>query len=410
MATIANVTATGNPGLAIGPNGSTNPVLQADCSVASAATGIKVIGRAAAAGADIIVASSGTNENLKIDAKGSGTVAINTTGTGAITLGAATGVTGAATVTSTSASALAVGANGATNPVLKVNANTASVATGLHVTGAAAAGGLALAVISSGTNENLTVDAKGSGTITVGGTSTGAIALSRATTITGNAAVTGTATVTSTSAAALSVGANGATNPVLVADAATASVATGIKVTGAAAAAGVALAAISSGTNENLTVDAKGSGTITFGGTSTGNVISTRAFVASSTIAGANSILSSHATAGIGYATGAGGTVTQATSRATGVTLSKTTGAITTNTSSLAAAASATFTVTNTAVAITDTIVLSIRSGQTNKETTASVSAVAAGSFDITVHNQHGSTAETGAIIINFTVIKGVAA
>jgi len=61
-------------------------------------------------------------------------------------------------------------------------------------------------------------------------------------------------------------------------------------------------------------------------------------------------------------------------------------------------------------VAITDTIVLSIRSGQTNKETTASVSAVAAGSFDITVHNQHGSTAETGAIIINFTVIKGVAA
>lgn len=308
MATIANVTATGNPGLAIGPNGSTNPVLQADCSVASAATGIKVIGRAAAAGADIIVASSGTNENLKIDAKGSGTVAINTTGTGAITLGAATGVTGAATVTSTSASALAVGANGATNPVLKVNANTASVATGLHVTGAAAAGGLALAVISSGTNENLTIDAKGSGTITLGGTSTG-------------------------------------------------------------------------------------------------NVVSTRALVASSTIAGANSILSSHATAGIGYATGAGGAVTQATSRTTGVTVNKAAGAITL-VSAAGSTTPASFTVTNSAVAATDVVVLSQKSGTDKYD--LSVSAVGAGSFEITFNTKSGTTTETP--VINFAVIKAVAA
>ena len=40
-----------------------------------------------------------------------------------------------------------------------------------------------------------------------------------------------------------------------------------------AAAGGVAAAAISSGTNENLTINAKGSGTITIGGTSTGNVL-----------------------------------------------------------------------------------------------------------------------------------------
>lgn len=106
---------------------------------------------------------------------------------------------------------------------------------------------------------------------------------------------------------------------------------------------------------------------------------------------------------------GIGGTVTQATNRSTGVTLSKLSGAITTNTASLAAGASATFTVTNTTVAITDTIILSIRSGQTNKETRALVSAVAAGSFDITVHNNHGATAETGAIIINFLVQKAVA-
>lgn len=112
--------------------------------------------------------------------------------------------------------------------------------------------------------------------------------------------------------------------------------------------------------------------------------------------------------AALGYGTGAGGTVTQLTNRSTGVTLSKSTGAITTNNTSLAAGASATFTVTNTVVAATDVVVLSIKSGQTNKETTAHVSAVAAGSFGITVHNKHASTAETGSIVINFTVIKGV--
>lgn len=86
-------------------------------------------------------------------------------------------------LTSTGASAFAVGRQGATNPVLQVDASTTTVATGLKIKGAAAAGGLALSVITSGTNENLTVDAAGSGTITVGGTSTGAITLTRATTM-----------------------------------------------------------------------------------------------------------------------------------------------------------------------------------------------------------------------------------
>ncbi len=87
------------------------------------------------------------------------------------------------TITSISASALAVGRQGATDPVLKVNASTASVATGIEITGAAATGGVNVAAISSGTNENLTLNAKGSGTITLGNTSTGAITLTRATTM-----------------------------------------------------------------------------------------------------------------------------------------------------------------------------------------------------------------------------------
>ncbi|MFH0934321.1 MAG: hypothetical protein V1879_03890 [Pseudomonadota bacterium] len=124
----------------------------------------------------------------------------------------------------------------------------------------------------------------------------------------------------------------------------------------------------------------------------------------------ATGLLTSSSTAGIGYATGAGGAVAQATSRTTGVTLSKLTGTITTDTTSLAALAAATFTVINTLVAIGDVVLVSQRSGATNVKTDVRVTAVAAGSFNITVHNIDAATAEVGAIIINFAVIKAVSA
>lgn len=110
----------------------------------------------------------------------------------------------------------------------------------------------------------------------------------------------------------------------------------------------------------------------------------------------------------LGYANGKGGTVTQATSRATGVTLSKLCGKITTTADSLAAGALATFTVTNTEVVATDTIVLSKVSGDV--DTHAWVNAVAAGSFDITLRNTHASGADTTAFVANFAVIKSVTA
>ena len=115
---------------------------------------------------------------------------------------------------------------------------------------------------------------------------------------------------------------------------------------------------------------------------------------------------------GIGYSTGTGGAVTQATNRTTGVTLSKLTGQITTNNASLAAEAAAEFTVTNTLVAIGDVIVVSQQSGSNGGNTDVFVSAVAAGSFNLKVANNNAAagTAETGAIIINFAVIKAVAA
>lgn len=112
---------------------------------------------------------------------------------------------------------------------------------------------------------------------------------------------------------------------------------------------------------------------------------------------------------GLGYSTGAGGTVTQITDRSTGVTLSKLSGQITTHNASLAAGAEAEFTVTNTTVAATDVIVLNITPGGTGTPF-AYVSNVAAGSFKITVTNLHASTADTSADVINFAVLKAVSA
>ena len=110
-------------------------------------------------------------------------------------------------------------------------------------------------------------------------------------------------------------------------------------------------------------------------------------------------------TAGIGYATGAGGTVAQATSRTTGVTLNKTTGAITL-VSAAGSATAATFTVTNSTVAATDVIILNQKSGTDLYD--LMVTAVAAGSFNITFRTTGGATTETP--VFSFAVIKGVAA
>ena len=112
---------------------------------------------------------------------------------------------------------------------------------------------------------------------------------------------------------------------------------------------------------------------------------------------------------GIGYATGAGGAVTQITNKGTGVTLNTLTGTITTDNADMAAAAEVTFIVTNSTVAITDTVVLSIQSGGTSGEYLAHVTDVGAGVFDITIANMTGNTLGD-VLLINFAVIMAVAA
>lgn len=118
------------------------------------------------------------------------------------------------------------------------------------------------------------------------------------------------------------------------------------------------------------------------------------------------------ATAGIGYATGAGAAITQITNRSTGVVCSGLSGTITTVNSSLAAEAAASFIVTNTSVAIGDVVVACQQSGSNGGNTDVYVTIVTAGTFTITVANNNasGGTAETGVILINFAVIKAVSA
>jgi len=149
-----------------------------------------------------------------------------------------------------------------------------------------------------------------------------------------------------------------------------------------------------------------GSGGLTTGGNI---LIQTKATTTGATqlkITPSGGVLAVNATGGIGYGTGAGGTVTQATSRTTGVTLNKVSGQITMFTAA-GSATPATFTVTNSAVAATDVVVLSIASGATNTYN-LSASSVSAGSFVITFYTSGGTASDTP--VINFAVIKAVAA
>ena len=124
---------------------------------------------------------------------------------------------------------------------------------------------------------------------------------------------------------------------------------------------------------------------------------------AQGTIAATGAVTSSSPTAGIGYATGAGGTVTQATSKSTGVTINKVCGQITMNNAALASGASVTFTVTNSAC----TTLTMARTDHVSAGTAGAYRAqggnYATGSFGITVTNNSGGSLSE-AIVIGFAL------
>jgi len=114
----------------------------------------------------------------------------------------------------------------------------------------------------------------------------------------------------------------------------------------------------------------------------------------------------------IGYATGAQGTVTQATDKSTGVTLNKSAGRITMNNAALAAGVAVSFILTNSLISINDTIIVNVSSnttGSTAGAYTTYVSYLAAGSALITLRNLTAATSYSEAVIINFAIIHGAA-
>ena len=117
-------------------------------------------------------------------------------------------------------------------------------------------------------------------------------------------------------------------------------------------------------------------------------------------------------TTGLGFYTGAGGTVTQATSKATPFTLDKMCGQITTAADALGAATIVSSTWTNSLIAATDVVIINHKLNASSLGTLGAYTfnvACLAGSATLSIRNNTaGSLSE--ALALNFVVIKGVTA
>ena len=163
-------------------------------------------------------------------------------------------------------------------------------------------------------------------------------------------------------------------------------------------------------TNISITLVPKGTGKIVADGVGiNGGVISTTTTNQNLTLSpnGTGEIV---ATSPFGYGgSGTGGTITQTTSRTTGVTLNKLSGQITLFASTaLSGHASNEFTLTNSFIDATDVVHVCFASGLTGASYGVTVTAVSAGSCKITVSNFSNSATPSDTPVLNFVVIKGV--
>ncbi len=173
---------------------------------------------------------------------------------------------------------------------------------------------------------------------------------------------------------------------------------------------GTTFAADGTDTNISITFTPKGTGQIVAAGVGiNGGVLSTITTNQNLTLSpnGTGEVV---ATKPFGYGgSGTGGTVTQATSRTTGVTLNKISGQITLfAATALSGHASNEFTLTNSYIDATDVVHVCFASGLTGASYGVTVTAVAAGSCKITVSNFSNSATPSDTPVLNFVVIKGV--
>jgi hypothetical protein len=118
-------------------------------------------------------------------------------------------------------------------------------------------------------------------------------------------------------------------------------------------------------------------------------------------------VLVTSAGGGLGYGTGSGGTVTQATSKGTSVTLNKPTGQITMNNAALLPTASVSFYLSNSLIGVYDILMVG-PGGASWSNYTFQVTQLYTSNALIKVTNiSAGSLSE--AVVISFTLFKGSA-
>ena len=108
----------------------------------------------------------------------------------------------------------------------------------------------------------------------------------------------------------------------------------------------------------------------------------------------------------LGYASAAQGSVTQGSSKSTGVTLNNSMGQITMNGATLNTLTNVTFTLTNNLISTKDVVILTVGAGATSGAYNCWISSMSAGTCTITLRNISGSNLSE-AVVINFAIIHG---
>ena len=107
----------------------------------------------------------------------------------------------------------------------------------------------------------------------------------------------------------------------------------------------------------------------------------------------------------LGYTAAAQGTVTQQTSKSTGVTINASAGQITMNNASLNGTTNVAFTMTNSKISAKDVVIVNVAGGVASNATyNCWVSGHAAGTCDIVLRNISGGSLSE-AVVLNFAII-----
>lgn len=141
---------------------------------------------------------------------------------------------------------------------------------------------------------------------------------------------------------------------------------------------------------------------------SAGNTVTFDGFLTNTQVSGGTLVLNSGTLNTVNHLiSSAGGTVTQLTSKSTGVTLNKQMGAITMNNAALAAGATASFLLSNSLIAANDLLHVELRyTGRAGGTYQVFTDALSAGSCSVTLLNRSAGSLSDG-VVVAFSIIKG---